>query len=92
MPSMHVVTSLLIALVCWRINRPLGVAMVVFLVVILIGSVHLGYHYAIDGYAAIVITLAIWSGVGWLLRRDRGLGVGLRQSPRSLTLTGIAAL
>ena len=92
MPSMHVVTSLLIALVCWRISRPLGVAMVIFLVVILIGSVHLGYHYAIDGYAAIVITLAIWSGVGWLVRRDRGLGADLRPPRKSLNLTGIAAL
>ena len=92
MPSMHVVTSLLIALVCWRINRPLGAAMVVFLVVILIGSVHLGYHYAIDGYAAIVITLAIWSGVGRLVRRDRGLGAGLRPPRKGLNLTGIAAL
>jgi hypothetical protein len=38
--------------------------------VILVGSVHLGWHYAIDGYAAIVGTLVIWCGVGKMIRRS----------------------
>ena len=92
MPSLHVASSLLFALVFWRINRALGVVMGLFLVAILLGSVHLGYHYAIDGYAAIVFTLAIWFGVGWLLDRDRGLGAGLRQPRPGLNLRGISAL
>ena len=92
MPSMHVATSMLFVLVFWPINRPLGVALAIFLVVILIGSVHLGYHYAIDGYAAIVITPAIWLAVGRLLGRDRNLGAGLRQPKRGLNLSGISAL
>jgi hypothetical protein len=36
---------------------------------ILVGSVHLGWHYAIDGYAAIIGTWAIWWIVGRLLER-----------------------
>jgi hypothetical protein len=37
----------------------------------LIGSVALGWHYAIDGYAAILITCALWAIVGWALRVRR---------------------
>ena len=92
MPSLHVASSLLFALVFWRINRPLGVVMALFLAAILIGSVHLGYHYAIDGYAAIVVTLAIWFCLGWLLDRDRSLGAGLWQPKQGLNLRGISAL
>jgi hypothetical protein len=92
MPSLHVASSLLFVLVFWRINRPLGVAMVFFLAAILIGSVHLGYHYAIDGYAAIVVTLAIWFGIGRLLGRDRGLGATSRGPKSELNLSGVSAL
>jgi len=31
--------------------------------------VHLGWHYAIDGYVSIVATVVIWYSVGWLLNR-----------------------
>jgi hypothetical protein len=39
-----------------------------FLLVILIGSVHLGWHYAIDGYVGIIGTLILWWACGRLLR------------------------
>jgi hypothetical protein len=32
---------------------------------ILLGSVHLGWHYAIDAYAGILIAAAAWAGAGW---------------------------
>ena len=44
-------------------------ACAVFTALILIGSVHLGWHYAIDGYVSISATWFIWRGVGWLLDR-----------------------
>jgi len=28
--------------------------------------VALGWHYAIDGYASIILTLVVWKVVGWL--------------------------
>ena len=60
MPSMHNATSTLFMLAAFRINKVLGYAMVVFLGFIIIGSVHLAWHYAIDSYVGITIALIIW--------------------------------
>ncbi len=73
MPSIHVSSALLFALVWWRLNRVIGILVGVFSAVILLGSVHLGYHYAIDGYVAIPLTWLIWHVIGRLLDRDRSL-------------------
>jgi hypothetical protein len=70
MPSIHVSVATLLALLGWRTHRALGLAMTVLAAVILVGSVHLGWHYAIDGYAAIVGTVIIWCGVGRMIRRN----------------------
>lgn len=59
-PSMHVATAALIALSSFHLNKRLGYWMCLFCAVILIGSVHLGWHYALDGYAGIVIAVAAW--------------------------------
>jgi membrane-associated phospholipid phosphatase len=69
MPSMHVALATLFALVCWRTKRWLGIVMSIYAVLIMIGSVHLGWHYAIDGYAGIGGMIAIWRLVGWALAR-----------------------
>ena len=60
MPSMHVSLACLFALLGRRVNRTLGVLLFVYFVLILIGSVHLGWHYAVDGYAAVIMTCSIW--------------------------------
>jgi len=69
MPSLHVATSFSYVLVGFAVRRWLGIVLAGFAAVILIGSVHLGWHYAIDGYVGILCTAAIWFGVGWLLDR-----------------------
>jgi hypothetical protein len=69
MPSLHVATSLSFALLGFSVNRWLGIAFAVFAGAIFVGSIHLGWHYAMDGYVAAVGTLAIWWSVGWFLRR-----------------------
>jgi hypothetical protein len=69
MPSLHVATSFSFALLGFAISRWLGVLFSVFAAAILIGSVHLGWHYAIDGYVAIAGAWAIWWAVGWFLDR-----------------------
>jgi hypothetical protein len=51
------------------VNRGFAVLGGAFAAVILVGSVHLGWHYAIDGYVAAAAAWLIWYGVGWLLDR-----------------------
>ncbi len=69
MPSIHLATSFSFVLLGFATSRWLGILFGIFAAMILIGSVHLGWHYAIDGYGAIAATWAIWRSVGWLLGR-----------------------
>jgi hypothetical protein len=69
MPSMHLATSFSFVLLAFSTDRRLGWAFLAFCALIFIGSVHLGWHYAIDGYVAIAATWLIWRAVGWLLER-----------------------
>ena len=69
MPSVHVATSFSFALLGFATSRRLGIAFSVFTVLILVGSVHLGWHYAVDGYVSIIATWIIWRALGWLLER-----------------------
>jgi hypothetical protein len=70
MPSMHVATSVLFALLGMKTSRRLGIAFTAFAVLIMLGSVHLGWHYAVDGYAGAVGAVIVWQAVGWFLSRD----------------------
>lgn len=74
MPSLHVALATLLTLLCWRTHRFLGVAMTAYAVAIMIGSVHLGWHYAIDGYFGALGAVAIWWTVGRCLRGWGGKG------------------
>jgi hypothetical protein len=69
MPSLHVAAAFCYTLLGFAVNRLLGLALGLFTAIILIGSVHLGWHYAIDGYAGMLGTYAIWRAVGWFLTR-----------------------
>jgi hypothetical protein len=69
MPSMHVASAVLLALLGWRLNRAAGIALTVFAVLILLGSVHLGWHYAVDGYAGALGAALLWHLVGRLQGR-----------------------
>ena len=69
MPSLHNATSILFALVCFRVNRWLGWAFSLFALIIAVGSVILGWHYAVDAYVGWMITYAIWKAMGPISRR-----------------------
>lgn len=71
MPSMHVAAAVLFALVGWRANRWFGTALWAFAFVILIGSVHLAWHYAVDGYVSAILTILIWLAVGKAMNGTR---------------------
>lgn len=70
MPSMHVAVAFMQALLGWRINRFAGWFFTLYLFIIMIGSVHLGWHYAIDGYLAIAVTGVLWVLIGKWTGRD----------------------
>ena len=77
MPSMHVGASILFALVGFASGKKwLGYLLSVFAALIFVGSIHLGWHYAIDGYAGAAVALICWwmaeKIVDWD-RRQRGL-------------------
>lgn len=73
MPSIHVATCMLFALAASRMGRLPGLLFWAYLAAVMLGSVHLAWHYAIDGYLSIVLTAAIWFAVGWTLERFPGL-------------------
>lgn len=72
-PSMHVASSVLMAIFLCRVSRPLGLFAAVFALGIMIGSVLLAWHYAVDGYAGAVIAAACWHLSGWLVRAAYGV-------------------
>lgn len=69
MPSMHLSVTVLIALTANHVNKIVALFSWLYMLIILIGSVHLAWHYAIDGYASIILTSLIWFGVGKVLDR-----------------------
>ena len=68
-PSMHVASTTLMALYARAYNRLFGRVMAVFAGVIMLGSVLLAWHYAVDGYAGALIAVAAWWAAGLLVRR-----------------------
>jgi hypothetical protein len=57
---MHVASSVLLALGAYQINKKVGILLWCFAIIIMIASVHLAWHYAVDGYVALVVTVVIW--------------------------------
>lgn len=77
MPSMHVAVAFLFALLGWRVSRFMGIAFTAYLAMIMIGSVHIGWHYAVDGYVSILVTWGLWVLAGRWTGRD---GEGPREN------------
>jgi hypothetical protein len=69
-PSMHLANTTMFVLLAACVHRRLLWAAVPFAAVILFGSVHLGWHYAVDGYFGIAATVLIWKLIGILLQRN----------------------
>jgi len=73
MPSMHVAMAFLFWLGIRRVSRIAGWVFFGFFVAIWLGSVHLAYHYAVDGLVSVIATAIIWQASGMILRAwDRG--------------------
>lgn len=65
MPSMHVASTVMMTIYAFSVHRIWGWIMTAFATVIVIGSVQLGWHYAVDGYVSIVLALCCY----WVARK-----------------------
>lgn len=68
-PSVHVVSAVLFALYASRRSRVVGNALWIFAGIILTGSVVLGWHYAVDGYAGALLAVLVWKAAGLFVDR-----------------------
>jgi len=68
MPSMHVAMATLFAIGGFKVGRALGIATTFYAVLIWIGSIHLGWHYASDGIVGALMMLALWKATGPAVR------------------------
>jgi len=69
MPSLHNAIALLYAFALARFGRLWAVAGWSFAAVVFVASVHLGWHYAVDGIAAGAAMAGIWWAAGRYLAR-----------------------
>ena len=60
MPSMHCAIAFLYWIAMRRVSHRLGVFFGVFFAITWISSVHLAYHYAVDGMISLLAVAAIW--------------------------------
>lgn len=78
MPSLHVAIAFLTVLVVFHQTRVLLIRLTAsaYFAIIVIGSVHLGWHYLLDGVFAVPLVAMIWWGCGksseWLDRKAAG--------------------
>jgi len=78
MPSLHNATALLMVLASRSFHPVIQWALKVHFVLIFLGSIHLGWHYAVDAYVSYATTLMIWFGIAsWFQSRTRTPHVAL---------------
>ena len=68
MPSMHNATTLLFVLAAGSFPRWVRIALWAHLVLIFLGSIHLGWHYAVDCYFGWAIAYVVWRLAGSIAR------------------------
>jgi hypothetical protein len=88
MPSIHVASTLLYALAARRSSRTLALIATGYCLIILLGSIHLGWHYAVDGEVSLLAVPLIW----WLSGRLTAREVELRAVTERMTTASHAAV
>jgi hypothetical protein len=69
MPSMHNAVAILVACASFKISRIMGWLLSLFAGVIFVGSIHLGWHYALDGVVSAIVSGGLWFSSGTLIER-----------------------
>ncbi len=64
MPSVHNALCVLLVLAARHAGRIVFAAAIAFAAIIFIGSVHLGWHYAVDAYVSALAVAVIWTVAG----------------------------
>lgn len=70
-PSVHVGLAMLNALFVREYSRRLGAVALLYVAFVAVSSVYLAWHYAIDGYVAAIVVLAIYVVARKLIPADR---------------------
>jgi PAP2 superfamily len=65
MPSLHNAIAVLYAFMAFRFSKLLGLCATAYAIIIFIGSIHLGWHYAVDGIFSAIGMWGIWKLVNW---------------------------
>jgi hypothetical protein len=73
-PSIHVAVTTVNALFLSEVSRRVGAVMWAYVAFIIMSSIYLGWHYAIDGYVSVLTVTAIY----WSLRKLLPLFARLR--------------
>jgi len=68
-PSMHVAIAVTCACLGFAVSRVTGIILTGFAAAIFVGSIHLGWHYAVDGIFAAPMALLFWRLGGFVARR-----------------------
>lgn len=72
MPSLHVAVAAYVMFWSWRSSLVLRLGTALYAAIVFLGSVDLGWHYALDGYVGILIAWACWRGAVRLASERRG--------------------
>lgn len=80
-PSLHVAGAAWVAAVVSSYSRRLAPVAWAYFVLILMGSIYLGWHYALDGLAGMLITIFVWRLVAWRQEGGRPLVTALEANP-----------
>ncbi|MCB1377053.1 MAG: phosphatase PAP2 family protein [Alphaproteobacteria bacterium] len=83
MPSMHNAQALLLVLSMWNKHRLARNLAIGHGVLVFLGSIHLGWHYAVDGYLAFAI-----AGIAWIVAGIFARHVESRRQPLPITIAG----
>lgn len=69
MPSLHVAAVVFLSIAYFSLSSVAGICMVLFSAFIIFGSVFLQWHYAVDGYAGVILAVAAYNAGRWI--KDR---------------------